>query len=205
MSISILTSGGSVPFQAEGYLNNDLAFYYRDRHGRASLAVSPVKHKNPDGTPLNWFDDRHLNDNIPSSFSAYWIATADTEEFMGCDTFPTVMSQLLTQLSRNPYSITFNPDGDHEFHTSGFSPEEAWNATEWADQPMPDYILFGGAREYPEIDPVFPQFTPEEIREASDNPTELTEAETEQYRDALSKRVKYLTRNLTEKSSNADD
>lgn len=168
MSISILASGGSVPFQAEGYLNDDLAFYYRDRHGRATLAVSPVKHKNPDGTPLNWSNEDQLNDNIPSGFSAHWIAATDVEEFMGRYTFPTVMSQLLTQLSRNPYIITFNPDGDQEFHTSGFSPEEAWNATEWADQPMPNYTLFGGAREYAEIDPVFPQFSPEEIREAAD-------------------------------------
>lgn len=198
MTISILSAGGIVPFQAEGYLDNDLAFYYRDRHGQASLAVSPVKHRNADGSPLNWFDERRLNDNIPASFSAHWIARTNVEEFMGEDTFPTVMSHLLTRLSRNPYHLTFNPDSDHQLHTSGFSAEEAWAATEWADAPMPEYSVIGGLREYPADDPVFPTCNPEEIRTAMENPVVLTDAETQQYQEVSRARMEYLAEKFFE-------
>lgn len=198
MTISILNSGGIVPFQAEGYLNNDLAFYYRDRHGHASLAVSPVKYRKADGTPLNWFNERRLNDNIPSSFSAHWIAGTDVEEFMGEGTFPTVMSHLLTKLSRNPYHLTFNPDGDHQPHLRVQPRRGMVAASEWADAPMPEYSVIGGLREYPADDPVFPTCSPEEIRAAMKNPVALTDAETQQYQKVSKARMEYLRRNFLE-------
>lgn len=140
MSIRIISSGGRVPFQADGFIDNDWGFYYRDRHGTATLKVSPVREHNEDGTPALTFT-RGMCDQFPGPYDAYWSASTEVKEFMGEKTFPEVFPELLKNLERHPYLFWFP---GKTLHIWGDWNGDEYHLTDWeADDPETTYPSWG--------------------------------------------------------------
>ncbi len=89
-TIVISSAGGIAPFQAEGLLQG-LPFYYRDRHGYATLSVAG----DPDG------EKPYLGEKT------YYQAGIDTEEFQGGEHFIKNLMKLVPQLKPTPYPYSF--------------------------------------------------------------------------------------------------
>lgn len=120
----ISSAGGQIPFQAEGlYLG--YPFYFRDRHGSASLSVGALDGEMP----------YHGNDIL-------YYASVETEEFEGAKNFIKNLIALVPELKRSPYSYTFigktldltksgsgyaiSEDKSTHYPAWGYTPDEAY-------------------------------------------------------------------------------
>lgn len=174
--ILISSAGGIAPFEVQGLLHGH-PFYYRDRHGYASLSLGEV-----DGEPP-YLGDKTL-----------YGSSTETEEFGGAENFVENLMKLVPKLERTsfPYKfrgrkIIFGEGGIQagDYHASedfddfghvgwGYFPEEAF---EKLAEPS-EYLLSQGwtediqrriyelqefspepintdERKYPEVDPPF--------------------------------------------------
>lgn len=87
--IVITSAGGIIPFQAEGTLHG-YPFYYRDRHGSATLYVGEADGETP---------------YLPSY--ALWSAHVDTPEFAGGENFIKNLYHLVPALEHGKFLYKF--------------------------------------------------------------------------------------------------
>lgn len=128
-SLVVASAGGMCPFQAEGLLFN-LNFYYRERHGYASLTLAPTQ-----------------SDCYDVSASLY-TAGMEVEEFRDGSFWVETLFTLIPKLERSKFRYSFphkrvkftdehdvwsayiDLEDDFSTHRSGWgmTPEEGWEA-----------------------------------------------------------------------------
>lgn len=123
--IIISSAGGIVPFQAEGLLEG-LPFYYRDRHGSASLRVGTA------------------DCDFPYGDDVLYSSSVETPEYEGRENFIKNLVKLVKTLEKAPLlykfegkKLIFKNDKSWGYEISetemdesygwGHSPEEAWD------------------------------------------------------------------------------
>lgn len=100
----ISSAGGIVPFQAEGLIDG-YPFYYRDRHGWASLTIGEK-----DGEPPYLMD------------GSLYSAGVETEEFGGGDNFLKNLTKLIPALERSPFLYHFEGWAlDYDTYENGYT------------------------------------------------------------------------------------
>lgn len=176
--IVISSAGGVVPFQAEGLIYGH-PFYYRDRHGSASLSVGAKDGEKP-----------YLGD------TTLYSAGCETPEFEGGEHFIRNLVRLVPELKRSPFpyefegwKLNFANDGEWNYtidsvektrhcgwgytreeaydylsktstylEEHGFTPEKQMQAI--LDQDFDRIPVKDDTRVYPEVDPPFTVILP---------------------------------------------
>lgn len=87
--IVVSSAGGIAPFEAQGLLHGH-PFYYRDRHGYASLSIGALDGEAP-----------YLGD------TTLYGASSETEEFAGGESFVKNLLKLVPKLERTPFPYEF--------------------------------------------------------------------------------------------------